>query len=137
MAHKVFFMFIFQSHFCHPKSNTLYLLHLFTSPLSSRSIHSKAKECRDQFLCTDCKDLKGMCSLRLFASSFTRLDHSSNFLFTFLRPYIKSLFYLEAGVNKLAFPPVFAGEKLLKISCWGRIFNDSPSFNLTKEGQCT
>ena len=34
VAHKVFFMFIFQSHFCHPKSNTLYLPHHSTSPHS-------------------------------------------------------------------------------------------------------
>jgi len=39
-------------------------------------------------------------------------------------------FKFRTGVNKLAFPPVLAGEKLLKISCSGRIVND---YNLPKK----
>ena len=31
-----------------------------------------------------------------------------------------------AGINKLPFPPVFAGEKLLKIGCQGRIIANLP-----------
>ena len=33
---------------------------------------------------------------------------------------------MYAGVNKVTLPPVFAGEKLLKISCQGRIIANLP-----------
>ena len=42
---------------------------------------------------------------------------------------------LAPGVNKLAFPPIIIGEKLLKIWGWGRISTQGRVKNLVKTGR--
>ena len=59
---------------------------------------------------------------------------------THFQPYISInhflMFVLKVtGVNKLAFPPIIIGEKLMKIRGWGRISAQGRVKNLLKEEQ--